>query len=144
MKHIFLIIALLSFGITNEAMASCNHSNVVDQVSSFLRGKTVCATRGGEKWQEFHKGPRGVPDNLIDYKKGPSDPVDPSEPVGSWTADGNGHVIYDYGTGGTYKFSIHHSDTVPGAYDFCTTRSHRGATPEVAGAILLQGQVACP
>ncbi|MDX2367868.1 MAG: hypothetical protein QNK36_05615 [Colwellia sp.] len=80
-------------------------------LTTLLPGKTVCASFGGEQWQELHTGAG----SLIDYKKGPVDPVDPSENVGSWSVSGN-TVTYNYGSGGSYSYRIFDNG---GTYSFC-------------------------
>ncbi|MBG6080408.1 hypothetical protein [Rubrivivax gelatinosus] len=54
------------------------------QINSQIIGNTMCATSGGDRWQEYHASSG----DLIDYKKGPADPVDPSEKVGTWVING--------------------------------------------------------
>lgn len=105
-------------------------------LSTLLGGKTVCATAGGSRWQEFHTLGGGA---LIDYKKGPGDPVDPTETVGSWSVTGeSGNVVYNYGSGGTYQYVVcQDTSTV----NFCGS-GFSGIN--VVGATLLNGQVACP
>jgi hypothetical protein len=108
-------------------LADCNSPLVADAASA-LQNNTVCATLGRERWQEFH-APGG---NLIDYKKGPSDRVDPSKSVGSWSASAD-TVTYDYGRGGTFRYQLHNNGG--GSYTFCGTRN--------IDAVLRPGQVAC-
>lgn len=52
----------------------------------------------------------------MDFKKGPSDPVDPTKQVGTWSVSGtdsNTVVIYTYtdasGSSGPYSFTVHSS-----------------------------------
>lgn len=80
------------------------------EIQGFIGNNTLCANSSTEKWQEFHEGASGG--NLKDYKKGPSDPVDPTATVGSWstTASGNGanqddRLVHTYG-GTPYSWQV--------------------------------------
>lgn len=59
-------------------------NNGAGNLQSFIRGATVCLARGADRWQEYH-GPNG---DLIDYKRGPNDPMDPTKKVGTWGVTG--------------------------------------------------------
>jgi len=57
-------------------------------------GNTVCGTptasytgNPSDRWQEAHVGDSPAGGELIDYKLGPDDPVDPSKTVGSWQVE---------------------------------------------------------
>jgi len=98
-------------------------------VSNLLTGRYACiGTSPSATWNELHNGTQ-----VLDYKKGPADPTDPSDtpahPTGTYTVIGSatGTVTYNYGAGGTYGFNIlaNQSGTNPfsssGGYSFCTT-----------------------
>lgn len=78
--------------------------SAVQQVTQLVGNNTMCAVRGNERWQEFHSGSNSGP--LIDWK----DPSggQPTEQVGIWSAQNgaNGSVTHNYGTGGTYTWTI--------------------------------------
>lgn len=76
---------------------------IAADITTLLSGKTVCATSGGDRWQEYHQAGGA----LIDYKKGPSDPVDPTKTVGGWSANGSA-ITYNYTDGGisSYSFAV--------------------------------------
>jgi hypothetical protein len=103
------------------------------EIATLLGGQTVCASLSAtEQWQEYHS----TDGTLTDYKKGPTDPIDPSKVVGSWSAVGNGvnaHVAYNYGSGGTYQYEVCKGTT--GNVLFCGGRN-------IAGS-LRAGQVSC-
>lgn len=114
-------IVLASFG--GQAMAACNTSGrlTAAQITSLVNNQYVCATRGSEKWNELH----GAGSVLTDYKKGPSDPVDPTSVVGSWSVTaggqggtGAGFITYNYGTGGSYSYFVY---GVAPPYTYCNT-----------------------
>lgn len=119
MKQIIVWGVFVLAGLAGQAMADCSGPSLNQvQLQNTLSGMTVCATRGDEQWQEQHQGSSGGA--LVDYKKGPSDPVDPSKEVGSWNISGTGTnavVTYNYGSGGTYSYAVH--DNEDGTYSFC-------------------------
>lgn len=87
-------------------------------LDTLLSGNTVCATRGGESWQEEHHSSG----QLWDYKLGDGHPVDPRKQLGSWTITGNGSgantaVQYSYSDGGTYTYEVWLN--TDGSYSFC-------------------------
>jgi hypothetical protein len=104
-------------------------------LSTLISGNTVCATRGADRWQEQHR----TGGQLWDYKKGPTDPVDPTTQVGTWSISGN-NVTYSYmgeGPVPSYTYSVHGS----GTYSFCTRVN---GSEIVSGAIFLPGSTSCP
>lgn len=127
MKRLMIASVVLLAWVSGEAMASCT-SPIVADPGSLLSGKTVCAILGSEEWQEYHNGGGSI----VDYKRGSSDPVDPSKTVGTWNATG-GSVTYNYGSGGTYSYEVH--DNGGGSYTFCGART--------IDATLRAGQVSC-
>lgn len=142
MKCLMVASIVLLAGISGEVMAiDCsggtrlqNTGGNPNVVASAISGKTVCATLGGQKWQEYHH-PGG---SLIDYKRGPSHPIDPTKTVGTWGTSGTGansQVTYNYGTGGAYSYTVHFN---AGTYTFCGV----GSAPTLDVA-LLSGQVSC-
>jgi hypothetical protein len=62
---------------------------------------------------------------VTDFKKGPTDAVDPSEQVGTYSiAAGTGasydRITYNYGTGGAFTYAITpKAGTTAGTYNFC-------------------------
>lgn len=85
-----------------------------------LEGQYACGSSGGETWDELHSG--GL---VLDYKKGPNDPVDPSDtashPTGSYaysSSGTDGTVTYTYG-GTSYSYFIQAGSG--SSYYFCPT-----------------------
>lgn len=105
-------------------------------LGNLLTGNTVCVGSAGN-WQaqEFHKSGG----NLIDFKKGASDPVDPTALVGTWSITGTGtaaRVNYTYGAPPTYNNAVwDHSN---GTYSFCNQLGTE--TPVI---YIKSGQVGC-
>ena len=143
MKNLILAtsasIALASF--SGVATAGCDSTTRIDSVSALttlLRNNTVCvpgATPANWEWQEFHSS-RG---DLVDYKKGPTDKVDPTEKVGTWavTKDNSGLAIVTHTYGAQqYPFSVHRNGN--NSYSFC------GGTPPDIKATIKTSQGACP
>jgi hypothetical protein len=94
-----------------------------NQLTTLLTNRTVCATVGNDRWQEWH----GPNNSLVDYKRGPGHPVDPTQVVGSWAITGSGInaiVTYTYGTN-SYAYAVC-SSTPSGSYDFRPAASGGG------------------
>lgn len=121
MKLLPISMLLILMSHAFSAHAACTTATQVQGAATLravLQGKTVCAARGGDRWQEFHRSDGA----LIDYKKGPSDPVDPTKQVGSWAVTGNGagtQLRYDYGRGGNYTYKVH-TITEGSTYSLCS------------------------
>ena len=103
------IAVLALFGIAGNAVAQagpCGGFNGVKtaaDIQTLLAGKYACVHNQSN---ELHSG-----GTLIDFKKGPSDPVNPSEQVGTYTitagtAASYDRITYNYGTGGTFAYAI--------------------------------------
>lgn len=153
MKLSFALLALAGCALSGQAFAQANcggsgtrgtNSTLKQTLTSELSGNTVCASRNGDRWQEFH----GSDGKVTDYKRGPNDPVDPSEVVGTWSVTGtatNTVVVYNYGSGGTYSYAVWR-DTASGIYHFCGvangTVSYNGNN--VTNAQLQTGLSRCP
>ncbi len=109
-KQIILTTALLLTGvISGVAMAACPGTPVAD-VSALLKDKTVCQISPEHSQEEHHAN-----GELWDYKLG-TNPMDPRQKIGNWSAAGT-TVTYTYlGGGGTGSYTI--SDN-GGTYNFC-------------------------
>ena len=116
---------------------SARVAGVGNALQNLLRDKTVCAQRGNERWQEYHNS-NG---QLVDYKLGPGNAVDPSEQVGTWSATNGDAAVasYNYGAGGTYAFVVCAVPTVANA----TSYTFIGPST-ITGATLRAGQTSCP
>jgi hypothetical protein len=118
-------VALLSGATAFDAMAACSGTQISDgALTSLLSGNSMCQS-SPEVAQEQHVA-GGV---LQDYKKGPSDPVDPTSTIGSWAVSGSGAstiVTYTYGSN-SYSYNVFLVSGTAGAdgstYDFCTGAS---------------------
>jgi hypothetical protein len=103
-------------------------------IRTLLLGKYACVPG---QWNEILAG--GATGTVTDYKKGPSDPVDPSSRVGTYTittgvANAYDRITYDYGSCGSYTYVITpKAGTTVGTYDFCNiaTGQHISVTVQV-------------
>lgn len=114
--------------ISGEAMSACADPRLSPTaISQLLGGNTVCVpavTANPMTWQELHVGNNASTTGaLIDFKRGPVDPVDPSETVGTWTVNGNGignsTVTHNYGSGGSFTYTVHGTGAVGTNHSFC-------------------------
>jgi hypothetical protein len=126
-------------------MAQCATSGSYKQlnqsdIESLVGLGTACYPAGGPPWtnQEYHTS-SGASGTIIDYKKGPSDPRDPSKAVGTYTVNADSTITYNYTVGGTYTYSVWGKTNGKGAtYDFCV-----GSTPLPGGVRIISGSGAC-
>lgn len=122
MKFLFVPVILSLAVMPAMAEAACTSTSQITDASALrtlLAGKTLCATRGTDRWQEFHQAGGA----LIDYKKGQTDPVDPTKQVGTWTVTGNGsgtQVRYSYGQGANYTYKVH-TIVQDASYSLCSS-----------------------
>lgn len=128
MKTLIVASVVLLACVSGSAMAACSGTALTaDQLTTLLNGNMVCGSAGTDRWQEEHR-PGG---DLWDYKKGPGDPVDPEEKVGTWSVSGStGHaaglVNYTYNGGSSFSYTVY--DNGGGAYSFCGTGTTVEAT----------------
>lgn len=108
---------------------------------TLLSGKTVCFKPGGATawtWQEYHTPPSGGA--LVDYKRGSTDPVDPSKQVGTWSAGNGANAAVTYGYSGSSSYTFVVCALAGGQYRFQGT----GGATTVAPATLKAGAGPCP
>jgi len=142
-----VLMATLALGMAGEVVAqvACPCAGLGIQQSNVLTlvsGKTACASRGGDRWQEFH----ALNGDVIDYKLGPNDKTDPSSKVGTWVAvaatrGSPQNVTYNYGPGQVYSYAVclPAGNAAAGPFAFCNV-----ATKEVIQPVRLQsGQGPC-
>jgi hypothetical protein len=139
MKHIIFTGALLlASAVTGEAMADCSTNQVVNVTSgaqnltTLLTDHTVCDATAKYDTSIKHPGTGGLvvmgiqeehraDGQLWDFKKGPSNPVDPTTQVGTWSvagADVNTEVTYFYGATQSGPYKVY--STGASSYDFCS------------------------
>jgi hypothetical protein len=154
MIRIILLASATTFALAPGAQAQCscatnqvtNSSAGAQSLSIALAGNTVCVAKGGERWenQEWHQGGPAV-GALIDFKKGPTDPIDPTKGVGTWSISGTDvatRVTYSYIFGGVGTYAVCSSKSQPGPGDtigFCTNTT----SSSVIAATLQAGVGAC-
>ena len=142
---------LLLAGLAGTAQAQgCSPSNRLKatEIGALLNGNTICVGGGsGWEYQEQHRAPGGgapasaamTSGALLDYKRGPGHATDPAKVVGSWSISGNfgssASVTHDYGSGGSYTYSVHGSGAVGSVHMLCG--------PTTVSALIKPGQGGC-
>lgn len=127
-------IATSTTGVVATLTAStANGSSANNALTTLLTGNTVCVG-SSPTWaaQEYHQSGGA----LIDYKRGPGHPVDPTGQVGTWSVTGTGtatKVNYTYGST-TYANSVWSNGG--NSYSFCN--------PSETIGTVKTGQGACP
>ena len=129
--------------VAGEARSDCSNGTRLapTAISALLGGNTVCVppvTVNPMTWQELHVGNSTSTNGaLIDYKRGAGDPVDPSETVGTWivngNAVGNASVTHNYGSGGSFTYTVHGTGAIGTNHSFCS------GGPEIVGRVTSGG-----
>jgi hypothetical protein len=66
-------------------------------IQAAVTGNMMCAARGGDRWQEFHRSDGA----LIDFKRGAGHPIDPTQQVGTWSFNNAASTVtHNYVAGG--------------------------------------------
>lgn len=143
-KYLAVTVGLVAFTMSGGvAKAACPNGTYLNsgQLITTLNGKYVCAKRqvGGkiDIWNEFHRGVGAGPFPVIDYKKGPNDPVDPSKPVGTYVINNDDTVSYNYGDpDGPYSYRVRVIASPGGAraYQFCNIKTSEVITASISGS----------
>jgi LysM repeat protein len=122
---------------TATVLAVTTTQGYSETLASILTGNTVCVgSPGSWQAQEYHQNGG----DLIDWKQGAGDSVDPTSSVGSWNLTaGTGtasRVRYTYGSNPGINYRVFdHSD---GTYSFCN-----GTTENAVVTKILAGQQGC-
>jgi hypothetical protein len=118
----------MMIGGSASAYAACSAATGYSQlmgtdIATLLVGSIACyPTASPYTNQEFLSG-----GSITDYKKGPSDPIDPSKVIGTYVIQNgrNGSITYHYSGGPSYTYTVWGAVPVTsGNYDFCV-----GSTP---------------
>ena len=120
-------LAALSLGHAHAQSCSTASSSGISAsaIQSLVANQYACVgTSPNAEWNELHNS-NGRAGNVLDYKKGPKDPVDPSDtashPTGSYVIAGShnnpGTITYTYGTN-AYGYYVVDTSTAP-VYSFC-------------------------
>jgi hypothetical protein len=130
-------VALVALSGSAAAQSCPTGTNRVFAPAATVRGTTMCAVRGADRWQEFH----ATGGSLVDYKKGPGDAVDPMETVGTWSATtGDASLLtHTYTGGGSFAWAMCREGG-PSSMTY-TLVSTTGGT--ITGVTLRSGQVSC-
>jgi hypothetical protein len=114
---ILVAFPLLVAGAGNAA-AQCAPQMTLTQLQTLLPNATACVgTTPNATWSEWHNGT--TTGSVVDWKKGPGDPVDPTVIVGTYAIIGNtdgSAVTYTYGST-TYTFTV--TQGAGPVYTFC-------------------------
>lgn len=124
MQRILVLSVFFLAAAIGNAAAGCTGSPISgSNLSGLLNGKLVCGRPAGgysgsanDRWQEEHM----AGGDMYDYKKGPSDKVDPRVKVGTWSTSGNvvTHTYDRYGPAQAFDYSVF---LISGnTYSFCT------------------------
>ena len=133
-------IALFGFaGAVNAQSCSCGGAAQIKPAATLrttLSGNTVCVGSAPNfEAQEQHVSGG----TLKDYKRGASDPVDPTQTIGTWATSGSGSntiITYNYTGGPSYSYNVCKSGSNLG---FCPS----GTTTPTVNATLKTGLVGC-
>lgn len=120
---ICILAGVLVAGVAASGVACTVPANAVDP-AAVLNNNTACYPPTAPfQNQELHNGT-----TMVDYKKGPSDPRDPSVTVGSYSVASN-IITYTYGTTtfSYYLVPASGSGTLPGLYNFFPGATGTGA-----------------
>jgi len=126
MKRILLLSVLFLAAAIGNAAANCTDNRITGAaINTLLNGKLVCGRPAAgytgspnDRWQEEHISGGA----LFDYKKGPTDKIDPRVQLGTWDRNGNTvRYVYDKYTpivNVTYS-GIFQVGTTGNTYSFC-------------------------
>ncbi len=107
--------------------------------SGFISNALICATRGSDRWQEWHGGSS----QLWDYKLGASSTMDPSKQVGTWSSANGSSATVTHTYGGTsYVWAICRTNS-SAPYDY-TMVSLTGGTITGVKISTVTSVSACP
>ncbi len=138
MKQLLISSVILAVSFSGESIAACTGAPLTEvALTGLIEGNTVCASiPGGDEWREQH---RITNNELWDYKKGPGDPVDPTEKVGTWSIGGGRmpSVTYTYTGGGNYTYLVYGSGLLGDPHSFC-------GSVEIHNAYFKSGETSCP
>lgn len=128
MKQLSYLIALLAMAAPGSAYASCTATGgftqlTGTQITNLLVGSLACYPAVGPyQNQEALAG-----GNITDYKQGPSDTVDPTKIIGTYSVVTSpvDSITYSYSGGPSYTYTVWGTAVAgSGSYDFCV-----GTTP---------------
>jgi hypothetical protein len=145
-RLITAILVLLAFNAGEAVAQNCLSGSPLTQVqiTSLVSNRYACVgSTPNVQWNELHSG--GTSGLVLDYKQGPSHPIDPSataaNPTGTYvitrgTPSTVGKVTYNYGAGGVFSYTVIGNlgsiAPAPGVYSFCGAS---GGAPNLAVTI---------
>ncbi len=123
------MLVMLAFSAGEAAAQNCTGAQLGQAaIGALVTNRYVCVGASpNAQWNELHTGGK-----VIDYKLGPSDPVDPSDTVanptgtyviGPGSPQSVGKITYTYPGGGTYSYTVRanlgSTNPATGTYSFC-------------------------
>jgi hypothetical protein len=137
LRSVILVAGVLSVAGVGNAAAQCAPQMPLSQLQTLLPNNTACVgTTPNATWSEWHNGTSTG--SVVDWKKGPGDPVDPTEVVGTYVITGTNEgsaVIYTYGST-SYTYTV--TQGAGPVYTFCPV----GGGPNFSVTIKA-GQTSC-
>lgn len=128
MRYGTLIGGFITALVTGQAIAACPTAKAdaasAADIQTLLTtvGRYACGTDyGGRRFNQYLVG--GVSGQVWDYKKGPTDPIDKSKQLGTYTIEATGGtgpdlITYTYGST-TYSYAIRPAGSDTGTKTFC-------------------------
>jgi hypothetical protein len=117
-RSVILVAGVLFGAGVGNAAAQCAPQMTLTQLQALLPNHTACVgTTPNATWSEWHNGASSG--SVVDWKKGPSDPVDPTTSVGTYAITGNTEgsaVTYTYGSR-VYTYTV--TQGAGPVYTFC-------------------------
>jgi hypothetical protein len=120
MRSVILVGGVLLVASMGSAMGQCTSPMSLPTLRTLLTNITACVgSTPNAQWSEWHNA-----GTLVDWKKGRSDPSDPTSTVGTYTIAENGsnggQVTYTYGSN-SYSYAVQ-TGSGP-VYTFCPVGS---------------------
>jgi hypothetical protein len=118
MRSVILVAGLLSVAGVGNASAQCAPQMTLSQLQALLSNRTACVgITPSATWSEWHNGT--TTGSVVDWKKGPGDPVDPTAIVGTYaiTGDTQGSAITYIYASASYTYTV--TQGVGPVYTFC-------------------------
>ena len=146
-----VLVALAAGPLTAEAACIQTGRLTGTVIATKVQGNYVCSVKNNNKWNELHTIVDATSGLVLDFKKGPLDPVDPSatpaHPTGTYSIAGGagvGTITYTYGDPqGPYTYSVRPVGFSVTQFEFCNVSTFETFAITV-GTAPTPNPVACP